>query len=114
MEIQDYKFGRIVIDGEVYTQDIKIVRDRVVPGWHRRSGHRVEPDDVADILNAEPEVILLGKGEPGMMSSSGTLAALLEEKNIRLVEKPTKELIEIFNKMHKQGKKVAAGFHLTC
>ncbi|HMA67564.1 MAG TPA: MTH938/NDUFAF3 family protein [Desulfosalsimonadaceae bacterium] len=114
MEIEQYTFGKIVIDGESYTDDLKIAGGRILPGWFRKSGHRVEPEDAADMLAEEPEVLILGKGEPGRMSASPALVELLRQKQIKLIEKPTKEAASLFNELHSQGKNVAAGFHLTC
>ncbi|MFO7840523.1 MAG: MTH938/NDUFAF3 family protein [Desulfosalsimonadaceae bacterium] len=114
MEIEQYSFGKIVINGKSYADDIKIAGGRILPGWFRKSGHRVEPEDAADMLAAEPEVLVLGKGDPGRMNASPALRELLRQKQIKLIEKPTKEAVSIFNQLYSQGKNVAAGFHLTC
>ena len=114
MEIQRYSFGNIVINGIHYTDDIKIIGKKVVPDWWRKSGHRVEPEDISDILAAEPDIIILGKGQPGQMAPTRALVDLLKERNIELIEKPTKEAVATFNKLHQNGKNIAAGFHLTC
>ncbi|MEA1932944.1 MAG: Mth938-like domain-containing protein [Thermodesulfobacteriota bacterium] len=47
--IDNYSFGKIVINGQVYTSDLKIVKGRVYSGWWRKSGHSVSIDDVTDI-----------------------------------------------------------------
>jgi hypothetical protein len=114
MEIEQYSFGRIVVAGAVYTEDIKIVSGRVVPGWFRKSGHRVEPDDVLDILAEKPDVLVLGKGDPGRMTASASLIDRLGKEAIELIEKPTKEAAEIFNRLSGKRRRIAAGFHLTC
>ncbi len=114
MEIQRYSFGNIVINGIHYTDDIKIIGKTVVPDWWRKSGHRVEPADITDILAAEPDIIILGTGEPGQMKPSKQLIDLLKEKNIELIEQPTQKAAATFNKLHQNGKNIAAGFHLTC
>lgn len=103
-----------MINGIHYTDDIKIIGKKVVPDWWRKSGHRVEPADIADILAAEPDIIILGKGEPGQMRASQQLVDLLKEKNIELIEQSTKKAVATFNKLHQNGKNIAAGFHLTC
>lgn len=114
MEIQRYSFGNIVINGIHYTNDIKIIGKQVVPDWWRKSGHRVEPDDISDIVAENPDIIVLGKGDPGQMTSTPALVDLLGKKNIQLIEKPTKAAVSIFNQLHQEGKNIAAGFHLTC
>ena len=114
MEIEQYAFGKIVVDGKTYTDDIKIIGERIVPHWYRFSGHRVEAADVDDVLAVKPDIFVLGKGEPGRMAADAELVELLKKENIELIEKPTKEATTIFNQLHKKKRNVAAGFHLTC
>lgn len=112
--IERYSFGQIVIQGEMYTSDLLIVRGQVIPGWWRVSGHRVEPEDLTQVLAAEPEILVLGKGSPGMMKASDSLRSVLKEQNIELIEQDTAKAAKTFNRMLQKGKNVAAGFHLTC
>jgi hypothetical protein len=42
--IERYSFGNIIVKGETYTNDIKIILGKVVPEWWRRSGHFVDVD----------------------------------------------------------------------
>jgi hypothetical protein len=39
--IEKYSFGKIVVNGVTYTNDIKIVQGRVVSEWWRKKGHSV-------------------------------------------------------------------------
>lgn len=112
--IENYAFGRIVVAGTVYSNDIKIVQGKVIPDWWRRRGHLVEPADVEDILAARPDALVIGKGKPGLMKVSVRLRDLLDESGIRLIEKKTTKAIDIFNGLLKQGDNVAAGFHISC
>jgi len=112
--IDDYAFGRIIINGQQYSNDLRIIQGIVVPEWWRISGHLVEPDDVTDIMGSNPDIIILGKGSPGMMQSSESLKNLLKSRNILLHELPTKEAVSLFNTLSRESKNIAAGFHLTC
>jgi hypothetical protein len=38
--LEDYSFGRIVVDGEEQTRDLIVTPDRVVTNWWRREGLR--------------------------------------------------------------------------
>ena len=71
--ITDYSFGKIVVNGKTYKSDIKIIDGQVIAQWWRRSGHRVGVEDVTDILDAEPEVVIIGKGSPGLMKTRASL-----------------------------------------
>ncbi|MEA2085195.1 MAG: Mth938-like domain-containing protein [Thermodesulfobacteriota bacterium] len=112
--IDNYSFGKIVIDGQVYTNDLKIIGGRVSSGWWRKSGHSVSVDDVTDILAAKPGVLILGKGNPGLMKSEAALRKALKANGIELIEQNTSKAVRTFNRMMEEGKDVAAGFHLTC
>jgi len=113
--IEGYRFGEIVIRGATYRKDVKILADGgVIHPWWRGSGHRVEPEDVRDILAEGPRLVILGMGQPGQMRASPALRRELEEAGIRLVEKPTSEAAEELNAAVDRGERVCAGFHLTC
>ena len=112
--ITDFSFGKIVVNGKTYKNDIKIVDGRVISEWWRRSGHRVEVDDITDVLEAEPDVVVIGKGSPGLLKSTASLRDYLAGNHIELIEKKTSEAIHVFNRLFQQGKKVAAGFHISC
>jgi hypothetical protein len=112
--ITEFSFGRIVINGMAHTNDIKVVKGHIVPDWWRKSGHCVEIEDVQDILDADPEILVIGKGQPGYMNLSENLRKLLEKKEIQLIEEPTSKAIQTFNRLLDVGKNVSAGFHVGC
>jgi hypothetical protein len=112
--ITDFSFGKIVVNGKTYCDDIKIVRGQVISGWWRKSGHRVDVEDIADILESGPDIVVIGKGSPGLMKTTTHLRESLAADNIRLIEKKTSKAIEVFNKHFQEGRKVSAGFHITC
>ena len=112
--ITEFSFGKIVVNGKTYNSDIKIIDGQVISEWWRRSGHRVEIEDITDVLEAEPEVLVIGKGSPGLLKSTASLRDHLAANHIELIEKKTSKAIEVFNKIYKRGRKVAAGFHISC
>jgi hypothetical protein len=112
--IENFSFGNIVINGITYTNDIKIIQGKVISSWWRKKGHQVNIDDIQDIIAAGPDILVLGKGKPGMMKSTPSLCEFLKQKHIDLIEEKTSKAIITFNRLFKQGKNVCAGFHLTC
>ena len=112
--ITEFSFGKIVVKGQTYHDDIKIVNGQVISGWWRKSGHRVDIHDVADILGSRPDILIIGKGSPGLMKSTASLRDYLGIHNVELIEKKTTKAIEVFNQLFREGRKVAAGFHITC
>ncbi len=112
--IEQYRFGRMVVNGTAYERDLKIIRGRVVPSWWRREGHVLSLDDLADVLEAGPEVLVVGRGDPGYMVPADGLAEALAGRGVRLEEAPTAGAVELFNEYAAAGRDVAGVFHLTC
>ena len=112
--IEKYDFGHMVIRGEHYTDDIKIIRGRVVAKWRRMRGHTVNTDDVNDILGARPDILVIGRGSPGQMRTTGSFRIFLKNRKIELIEEKTADAVKTFNRLFQEGKNVAAGFHLSC
>ena len=112
--IDDYSFGRIKVNGQAYTADIMIIDGRVVGSWWRKTGHRVELDDIGEILAARPEVLVIGQGKPGLMKVTDALEKELREKKIRLISQNTSRAVQTFNRLTAEGCRVCGGFHLTC
>lgn len=112
--IESFSFGNIVVNGTTYTDDIKIIQGKVIPTWWRKRGHQVAIDDIQDIIDTKPGILVLGKGKPGMMKSTRSLCEFLKQNNINLIEEKTSKAVKTFNRLFAEGKDVCAGFHLTC
>jgi hypothetical protein len=112
--ITEFSFGKIVVKDKTYHDDIKIVNGQVITGWWRKSGHRVDIHDVADILESKPHILVIGKGSLGLMKSTASLRDYLSTHHVELIEKKTTKAIEVFNQLFQEGRKVAAGFHISC
>lgn len=112
--ITDFAFGRISADGQIFNNHIKIIQDKLVPNWWRKIGHTVEIEDVQDVLDSDSEILVIGQGQPGYMKIADSLRQHLADRNIKLIEEPTARAIETFNRLHKEGRRVAGGFHVGC
>ena len=112
--ITDFSFGRIVANGQTCNNDIKIVQGSLVPDWRRKSGHTVEIEDVQDALDTDPEILVIGQGQPGYMQISDALREYLAKKSVTLVEGPTAKAIDTFNRLFQEGRRVSGGFHVGC
>jgi hypothetical protein len=113
MKIDSYSFGRLVVNGKKYTSDVIIYPDRVDPSWWRKEGHRLKLSDLADVLNAKPQSLIVGTGYSGMMDVPEETKNHIKSMGIDIFIGDTKRAVELFNTM--QGKKtVIAVLHLTC
>ena len=112
--IDKYSFGNIIVNETTYKDDIKIIRGKVVSPWRRNRSHKVDLNDIKDIIEAKPGVLVLGKGQPGLMKSTRSLREFLENNDVDLIEEKTSKAVKTFNRLFIEGKNVCAGFHLSC
>lgn len=116
MKIEEYSFGRIVIDGKVYTKDVKIIKGKIIPEWWRESGHLLQYQDIEDVVAARPHTLIVGTGASGRLKVDPELPNVLGEMGIRLETIPSGLAMERFNELIELygAEKVAGAFHLTC
>jgi len=112
--IEHYEFGHIRIDGKDYSADVIIYPDRVDSSWWRKQGHSLCLADLKGVLEASPEVLVIGCGAMNCVRIPEEVESELGKLGIQLVAEPTGEACETYNALLKQGKKVVAGLHLTC
>lgn len=112
--INSYRFGNITVKDAKYNADLIIFPDHVEDKWWRLKGHELHVSDLKSVFDYEPEVLVVGKGAYGLMKITEEAVKLLDEKDIRVVARKTKEACEEFNFLLKEGKKVVAALHLTC
>lgn len=113
--IDAYETGRwIRIEGRTYHGDVKIIGDKVQANWWRKAGHRLDRTDISDILENRPDVLVVGTGYAGRMRVPDVTREALESQGIRLQVEKTGSAVRVFNRLYKEGRKVAGAFHLTC
>jgi hypothetical protein len=113
MLIERYEFGLIVIEGQTFRNDVLIWPGRIKRDWWRREGHLLQLDDVAEALAANPQVLVVGQGEPGKMQVDPSLAAYLKDQGVELLVHPTREACRVINALS-GTRRLAAALHLTC
>ena len=114
MKIEQFSFGNITIDGEEYGNDLILIPPRVVSTWWRRQGHRLEVDDLGEVLAYHPDVLVVGGGVSNMMRVCPSAIGDMESAGIRVEILATPEAVGRFNELTQKGEKVAAALHLTC
>jgi len=111
--VEGYSFGRIRIDGRDYTADVIILPDRVLANWWRERGHSLSMADLAEVVAAEPEVLVVGTGANGLMRVPRETLDALEALGIEVVVEPTASAWRTYNRLSRE-RKAAGAFHLTC
>ena len=113
--IEFYSFGKMVVNGITYTSDVMILpQGQVIHPWWRQTGHVLCFRDLNQVVAADPEIIVAGTGQPGMMKPGPDLERQLAVVNIDLIVQPTASAVDTFNQLKKENKSVAGGFHLSC
>ncbi len=114
MEVESYSFGRIRIGGREYTSDVILGPEYLKENWWRKEGHRVVLEDIEDILNLQPEIVVFGTGANGRVVVDSAVVEKLRERGIEVVVEKTEDAVRTYNKLLKAGKKVVLAAHLTC
>jgi hypothetical protein len=114
LRIDDYGFGYIVVNGVAYSRDLIILPDRLITNWWRKEGHRIDLDDLRDVLNVDLEYLVIGTGYFSRVHVSDELLKELEKKNVKLIITDSRNAWRKYNELVDKGVKVGGAFHLTC
>ena len=110
--IEDYTFGRIVLDGEEFAADIILLPGRIVAGWRRRDGHALVLEDLREVLDELPERLIVGTGAEGRMRPDDSMIDALAARGVEVEAMPTGEAVRRFAGL--DAERTAAALHLTC
>ena len=112
--IESYKFGQIIINGKKYSSDLIIFKDYIYDSWWRKEGHNLCIDDIKEIIDKKPDILIIGTGYFGLMKVPKELIENIKPSGIKqVIVKKTGEACTEYNKLYKKNKIIAA-FHLTC
>lgn len=111
-EIQEYRFGHIVIDGREHTRDVIILPGRVVGNWWRKEGHGLAIEDLREVLDEIPGHLILGTGAQAQMKPDPQTLETLKSRGVEVEILPTDEAVRRYRQL--QPAQVAAALHLTC
>ncbi|MEF8847873.1 MAG: MTH938/NDUFAF3 family protein [Candidatus Thermoplasmatota archaeon] len=114
--IENYSFGKMSVNGKKYSSDLIIFPSEVKDNWRRKKGHRLLKEDVEEIVEKKPDLLVIGTGAYGFMKIPKRTLEYLESSDIEVIYDKTKKAVEIFNEKIEEEKegKIVAAFHLTC
>jgi len=113
--IEEYRFGFIRVNGAIYTRDIIILPGGgVKPNWWRIEGHKLYVEDLREILDAKPEILIIGTGFYGAMDIPSEVLENLRSRGIEVIISRTYEAVKLYNELSSKSDRVAAALHLTC
>ncbi len=112
-KIDSYQFGMIVVNGQKYSSDVIIFPDRVKDDWWRKSGHQLCLEDITEVTAENPETLIVGTGESGLMKVLPEVEQAAETRGIKLIAETTDQACNTYNRLcHSQ--RVVAALHITC
>jgi hypothetical protein len=115
LRVESYSFGGIRIGGVKYTDDVIVLRDRVVsPWWRKAGGHLFAPLDLGEVLGARAAVVVLGLGASGVVRVDPATFHALEEQGARVIAERTGQAVAEYNRLVEEGADAIAALHLTC
>lgn len=113
MRIDAYSFGKIVINGTTYSSDVIIHPGRVDGSWWRKEGHLLRPEDLTDVLQAKPDVLIIGTGYAGIMRVPRETIERIAALGIEVRVERTSKAVQAYNE-RESSKTVVAALHITC
>jgi hypothetical protein len=81
-------------------------------GTHHEPG--IQPADVTELLDHQPEVLILSRGRQLRLQTSPETIALLDSRHLEVIQVETGEAIAHYNRLVSEGSAVAALLHTTC
>lgn len=110
--LEDYSFGRILVDGEEHTRDVIVLPERVVSNWWRQDGHSLALEDLDEVRDELPERLILGCGAHGQLKPPQAVIDALEKRGIEVEAVDTAEAVRRYGESDER--RTAAALHLTC
>jgi len=112
-KLDSYSFRTITIDGNKFLKDLIIFPEKINSSWRRKTSHLLSEDDITEILDYKPEVLIIGTGANGLMKVDDKVKEKLRSLSIEFIIKKTSEAVNEYNRVYKD-KKVFCAIHLTC
>jgi len=117
VKIEEYEFGRIVIDGEEHSKDL-VIEGGKIRKRRKKPSKALKADYGHTPLSAEEEIpwgcsaLWVGTGMYGSLPLTPGLRKEAERRGVELVAEPTPRLIERIREGLPGGTNVI--LHLTC
>ncbi len=81
-------------------------------GTHHRPG--VQPADVEELLDHDPDTVVLSRGQQGRLQVTAEAVDLIEEHDAEVEILETGAAVDRYNELAAEGRAVAALIHSTC
>lgn len=119
IKIDSVGWGKVKVNGKDYHQ-VLIVGDEVIERDKDKleslfsTTHKIGEWEQEKLLFGNPEVILIASGWSGVLKVDEEFKSKIEEKEIELKVALTGRVVNEYNRLVEQGKKVNCLIHTTC
>lgn len=114
VKIDSSGFGEITIDNKSYAFDMYVCYDGELREARLSERHLFSKEELSFLLKRNPEVIIIGTGQYGLVEVSKDVKTITQRRGIELVRALTPDAVKKFNELMERGKKVVGFFHVTC
>lgn len=117
--INSTEFGSITIDNKKYSQVIivgKKVYEREYDKLKKQfdTSHKIGDWELEELLSENPEIIIIGTGQDGVLVVDEEIINLIKKKGVKLIMEKTPQAIVVYNNYCLDGKRINALIHTTC
>lgn len=109
--IESYTCGKMIIQGRPYCSDLIICPGKIPTIWERRKKHQVTISDLVEIIEFQPDYVLIGTGEEGKLRVLPETQEHLKQHGIQVIFEATKHVYTMFNAVYNKCRIIGA-FHL--
>ncbi len=113
-KIEVYLFGKIKIGEEIYKEDLIISPNKLIPKWEPKDSHFLTMNDLKEVFELKPRVIIIGLGHFGFVKISEDVQEHCKKNKIELIELKNEEAIEKYNSLYEKEPNLVLAIHLTC
>ena len=118
--VNAFSWGKYIVNQKEHSvnsgkgKDILLVGEKVCR-WKERKGHQLKKKMIKPVLDFDVDILIVGNGVEGLITCDDKLIEKIKENGIKevYIEK-TPSACELYNRLYREGKKVALLAHGTC
>jgi uncharacterized protein len=102
----------IMIGNKVWTRPVALTESGVIPDWRPAPVESLSIDDLAPLIAAQPELIIVGTGEKQVLPNRDLMFAMAR-RGVGLEMMDTAAAARTFNVLLSEGRSVAAALYVA-
>jgi polyphosphate kinase 2 (PPK2 family) len=110
-QIQEFEYGKVVIDNQVFENDVFVRTDGSIAEWKRGKEHEITVADIEPGLEHKPSTIIFGIGTIGNVVLTPEAIDRLKQAKIKVISHKTEKAIDTYRHISSKDE-VMAFFHI--